>query len=141
MEKKNENHPRPVPPRRLCGVPVSAAAKALDALSVPVSPRWEAVAECDAYGDWCAVGPKYIAAELSLTEDAKCAASARSDAERMALAVNLSAPLAAVARAAMAFRHATVKGGGTIGEWDDLMQSMFAALDALEAAAAEGGAS
>lgn len=73
---------------------------------------------------------------MSAAEKALAALESVSESrEQHLLALHLSSPLAAVARAAMAFRHATVKGGGPIGEWDDLMQAMFAALDALEAAA------
>ena len=58
----------------------------------------------------------------------------KANAKLHVLAVNLSSPLAAVARAAMAVRISTVANGVVFADYECIGQ-LFAALDALEAAA------
>ena len=85
-------------------------------------------------------------------EDSIADAATRAVADHIALAVNLSSPLAAVARAAMEVVRlerdlAMPRGLGERFPKEELFaleaarKQMRAALDALEAAAAQGGAS
>lgn len=114
---------------------MSAAAKALDALEAAgkaASPRpWSVShrhASCTVNDDEeCGLG---LEIEGPPEATMRGQFSRAADARLIALAVNLAAPLAAVARAAMHY-HATRTN----------YDALEAAIDALEAAAAKGGAS
>lgn len=116
---------------------MSAAEKALAALEAAgkaATPGpWTAETWVEQDGDgWVARGPlRRDENDDDREPDGPSHLLAQNDADLMALAVNLSAPLAAVARAAMAYRHKYMHTAERCAGRD----ALFAALDALEAAA------
>lgn len=133
---------------------MSAAAKALDALEAAGKAAklpWIATDDPSDGCCWDAHVETEAKDRRGMAEDSIADAATRAVADLIALAVNLSAPLAAVARAAMDWRKAAyyVKAERNSASKQGLWQAksmeaatrsnLFSALDALEAAAAEGG--
>ena len=140
---------------------MDSAQKALDALAVPPDRRWVPDTWCNDDGEWVARGPTRVNrmpapilgesdddyADRCLDADSSepgCDGDqqAHDDAERMCLSVNLSAPLAAVVRAAMEYRvHLptvdSTRGAGRYSDHAVKANAMHAALDAFNAAAQE----
>lgn len=146
---------------------MTAAKKALDALSVPPDQRWTPATWANDDGEWVARGPKRVNrnpvpipgeseddyADRCLDADISepgCDGDrqAQADAARMCLAVNLASPLAAVARAAMEYHKARADEEALLSAEVDALGDAYdrteracnrldAALYALEKAAAK----
>lgn len=117
---------------------MTAARKALEALEAAGSvERVEFSVVADSLADsWYARGPAH---DVEGCDDVSAYEAASADANRFSAAVNLSAPLAAVVRAAMEWRQRRTEFGWTDAERKASQSDLDAALDAFNAAALAQG--